>query len=103
VQVGIQGSDGLETHYWTLDLAAPAGKQLQVGNYPNATRYPFQAATVPGLDFSGMGSGCNQLSGQFSISAIEYDSAGKVRRLHATFEQHCEGAGPALLGEIIIR
>ena len=93
-------SDGLSTLFWTLDLAAPKGQQLAPGTYLNATRYPFEAPTVPGLDFSGDGRGCNQSSGQFTITDFTYTDV-SLLRLTATFEQHCEGGGPALRGKIV--
>lgn len=96
----IVGSDGLSTLNWTLDLAAPQGQQLVPGTYLNATRYPFQAPTVPGLNFSGDGRGCNMLSGQFTITEAVFSGDGSIQRLRATFEQHCEGAGPALRGTV---
>jgi len=96
----IVGSDGLSTLNWGLDLAAPQGQQLVAGTYLNATRYPFQAPTVPGLNFSGDGRGCNMLSGQFTITEIVFGGDGSIQRLRATFEQHCEGAGPALRGTV---
>jgi len=97
----IVGSDNLETLDWNLDLAAPQGQQLTIGTYLNATRWPFQAPTVPGLSFYGDGRGCNTLSGQFTITDFAYGGDGSVQRLTATFEQHCEGGGPALRGKIV--
>jgi hypothetical protein len=97
----IIGSDGLDTLNWTLDLAAPQGQRLTPGTYVNATRYPFQAPTVPGLSFYGDGRGCNTLSGTFTITDAAYGIDGSVQRFSATFEQHCEGAGPALRGTIV--
>lgn len=97
----IVSSDGLDTLDWSLDFAAPKGQQLTTGTYVNATRYPFQAPTVPGLSFGGDGRGCNQLSGQFTIADFAYGADGTVQRLTATFEQHCEGGGPALRGKIV--
>jgi hypothetical protein len=96
----IIGSDGLSTLNWNFELAAPQGQQLVPGTYVNATRYPFQAPTVPGLNFSGDGRGCNQLSGQFTITEAVYGGDGSVQRFRATFEQHCEGAGPAMRGTL---
>jgi hypothetical protein len=96
----IIGSDGLSTLNWTLDFAAPQGQQLAVGTYLSATRYPFQAPTVPGLNFSGDGRGCNTLSGQFTITGIVFGADGSLQQLRATFEQHCEGVGAALRGTI---
>jgi Bacterial Ig-like domain (group 2) len=99
--VGIIGSDGLRTLNWSLDLAAPQGQQLVPGTYLNATLWPFQAPTVPGLSFSGDGRGCNTLSGQFTVTDAVYAADGSVQRFSATFEQHCEGAGAALRGQIV--
>jgi hypothetical protein len=87
---------------WMLDMSAPSGTKLQPGTYENATRYPFQAPGVPGLSFSGNGRGCNTLTGRFDVLEAVYGPQGEVRRFHATFEQHCEGAIPALLGEVWI-
>jgi hypothetical protein len=103
VYVSTISSDGLYTYWWYLNLAAPQGQQLLPGTYENATRYPFQAPTVPGLDFSGSGRGCNVLSGRFVVLEAVYSASGTVDRFHATFEQHCEGATPALRGEVFIR
>jgi hypothetical protein len=97
----IVGSDGIGTLDWTLDFAAPQGQQLAVGTYMNATRWPFQAPSVPGIDFSGDGRGCNRENGQFTITDFAYGGDGSLQRLTATFEQHCEGGGPALRGKIV--
>ncbi|MDX5371574.1 MAG: hypothetical protein LPK18_03955 [Pseudomonadaceae bacterium] len=86
--------------WWTLDLAAPGNAQLQPGSYEAATRFPFQAADEPGLNFSGSGRGCNQLTGRFDIFEVSYDDQGLVTGLNASFEQHCEGATPALRGQL---
>jgi hypothetical protein len=40
------------------------------------------------------------LTGQFTIREITFDPAGAVTALFATYEQHCEGAAPALRGTI---
>jgi hypothetical protein len=53
--------------WWYLRLAAPDGANLSVGSYANATRWPFQETTAPGLDFSGNGRGNNRLTGSFNI------------------------------------
>jgi hypothetical protein len=100
LQIRVIGSDSLETVDWTLNLAAPQGQQLLPGTYLSATRWPFQAPTVPGLDVSGCGRGCNSLSGQFTVMEAVYAVDGTVQRFHATFEQHCDG-GPALRGEVL--
>lgn len=71
---------------------------LEVGSYQGATRYPFNSQTEPGLSVSGNGRGCNQLTGQFEVLEISRDSEGKIEHLAIDFEQHCEGATPALFG-----
>lgn len=88
--------------FWFLHMAAPAGQQLLPGVYEGATRWPFQEPSTPGLDFSGDGRGCNTLTGRFEVLEAVYAPFGYVERFHATFEQHCEGADPALFGEIQI-
>lgn len=65
---GVNGANG---DWWSADFVPAAGDILVAGNtYPNATRYPFNGSG-PGLDVSGMGRGCNTLTGSFTV-----DSAG---------------------------
>jgi hypothetical protein len=85
---------------WDLSFAAPAGNILRLGDFDGATRYPFQAPSVPGMSISGHGSGCNQLTARFRIHQIEFDSAGALKAFAADFEQHCEGIASALVGAI---
>jgi hypothetical protein len=68
--------------------------------YELATRFPFQAATVPGLSVSGEGRGCNTLTGRFEVLEVTYGPSGEVLTFAADFAQHCEGMGPALTGSI---
>jgi hypothetical protein len=87
---------------WSVDLAAPNGAPLTVGSYPNATRYPFQAANVPGLSIYGDGRGCNQDFGQFQVLEIAFDpSSNALSRFAADFVQTCESlSAPPLVGAI---
>ena len=55
------------SRYWNLELAAPKYASLSVGSYANATRWPFQETTAPGLTFSGNYRGNNRLTGSFNI------------------------------------
>ena len=87
---------------WFFEFAAPDGQPLVPGVYEGATRWPFQASSVPGLSISGDGRGCNTLTGRFEVLEAVYGPLGYVERFHATFEQHCEGAPPALFGEVRI-
>lgn len=88
--------------WWYLTLVAPNGAPLTVGTYSNATRWPFQAAGVPGLDLSGDGRGCNVLTGSFVVSEVAYAPNGSLDRLRATFEEHCEAGSAAVRGEVFI-
>lgn len=88
--------------WWNLYLAAPAGQQLVPGVYEGAVRYPFQDNAQPGLSLSGSGRGCNTLTGRFEVTEAVYGDFGSIIRFAANFEQHCEGGGPALYGEVSI-
>lgn len=41
------------------------------------------------------------LTGRFEVLEAVYGATGEVERFAATFEQHCEGGVPALLGSIL--
>ncbi len=86
---------------WSLDFAAANNQLLTAGKYAGATRYPFQDAGVPGLSVSGDGRGCNTVLGSFEIREINYGPNDEIISFWAAFEQHCEGAVPALRGEIL--
>src|ERR1700731_3955666 len=88
------------SHFWYLDFAAPNNQPLTVGTYTGATRFPFQASTVPGLAVYGDGRGCNNDDGSFTVSEVSYGPNNTVNSFDAIFEQHCEGFTPALRGEI---
>jgi hypothetical protein len=89
-------------HWWQLSFAAPGNVALVPGVYDGATRFPFQSPTAPGMSVSGEGRGCNTLTGRFEVLEAIYSSSGGVDRFAATFEQHCEGGVPALLGSVLI-
>ena len=97
MRVNVAAASG---EWWNVMLAAPDGRRLAPGVYDGATRYPFQAAGVPGLSVSGNGRGCNALTGSFEVYEATYAADGSLTRLHATFAQHCEGMPPNLIGSI---
>jgi hypothetical protein len=88
--------------FWFFNVAAPLGTPLAPGAYEDATRWPFQSPTQPGLDVSGDGRGCNMLTGRFDVLEAKFGPHGYVERFHAMFEQHCEGGNAALHGEVRI-
>jgi Bacterial Ig domain len=85
---------------WTLDFAAPNQGQLVVGTYTGATRWPVQAAGVPGLDVSGDGRGANMLTGQFTVTQAVYDASGNIVSFVASFVQYADGSNASLSGQI---
>jgi hypothetical protein len=85
-------------NFWTAYFGAAGGAPLGVGTYEAATRSGLP--NQPRLEIDSPARGCNIVSGRFVVQQAEYTAAGNVRRFWATFEQHCESAMPALLGEI---
>ena len=86
--------------YWSFWFAAPPGKSLHRGVYDFAQRAPFQGSGRPGLDISGNSRGCNNTTGRFQVRDIATRRSGAIKRLWIVYEQHCEGAVPALFGEV---
>jgi hypothetical protein len=95
-------TDAASTDYWVLEFAAPPGRRLTPGTYPDAVRVVSQGSGQPGLDVWGMGRGCNALSGSFTVSDAVFGPYGYVQSFRATFEQHCEGRAAALRGEVSV-
>jgi hypothetical protein len=91
-----------EGGFWYVDLAAPAGSQLIPGAYEGAVRWPFMGAGQPGVSVTGDGRGCNTVTGRFDVLDVAFGPNGYIERLHARFEQHCEGLAPALRGELLV-
>ena len=58
-------------YWWTLTFVAVDDAPLAVGSYVSARRAPF-ASPYNGLDVSGSGRGCNDLTGRFVVREIEY-------------------------------
>jgi hypothetical protein len=87
-------------HWFYLDFAAPGNQLLNTSLYTGATRFPFQQSTEPGLSIYGDGIGCNTDTGIFEVKQVVYGAANQISSFWATFEQHCDGQNPALLGEI---
>ncbi|MDD2699767.1 MAG: hypothetical protein PHH36_00885 [Sideroxydans sp.] len=73
--------------------------QLQPGYYSGVLRAPFHNPVKGGSSWSGSTRGCNQSYGWFVIDNVTY-TAGVLTALDLRFEQHCEGATPALRGAI---
>jgi hypothetical protein len=90
-----------ENTNFELQIKAPDGANLEVGEYLNATRLPFQEPQNPGLDFSGEGRGCNMLTGSFTILELNYNADGEIDQLAIDVVQFCEQPdGPKLTAQI---
>ena len=98
IRVSVSG----QGDWWYLEFRAPSNGQLGAGQFTNAERAPFVTGKAPGLDINGDGRGCNTLGGRFAIKTLTWTSAGTVAEMDVLFEQHCEGMGPALRGELWI-
>ncbi len=83
--------------YWNINLKAPRDSSLSVGEYLNATRYPFQDESSAGLELSGMHRGCNTLYGHFEIFELEESSNDEIQKLAVNLTQICgSGESPEL-------
>jgi hypothetical protein len=96
------GIEGADATWWSASFVPAYGDIIAPGTYLNATRYPFNG-TGPGMDISGNGRGCNTLTGQFTVNSVNWWSDGRLRSASVSFEQHCEGATPALRGTFEFR
>jgi hypothetical protein len=73
--------------------------RFEVGYYGDLQRVPFHNPAKGGLSWVGQGRACNSLTGWFVVDSVTYDGA-TLTAIDLRFEQHCEGAAPALHGEI---
>jgi hypothetical protein len=98
------GVDAANGDWWGATFAPAQGDVLAAGTtYKDAHRYPFSGSGA-GMDVSGNGRGCNTLVGSFTVDQIGFSSTnGALDRLDVSFEQHCEGATPALHGRLRYR
>ncbi|NNF60382.1 MAG: Ig-like domain-containing protein [Gammaproteobacteria bacterium] len=73
---------------------------LEEGIYEEATRFPFHPAPRPGLDASGDGRGCNELTGRFVVLEVEYGFSNEVLRFAADLELFCDNSGSAFRANV---
>jgi len=85
---------------WSGDFQLPDNyNKLEAGYYPNLKRYPFHNSRNGGLNWSGKGNGCNQLSGWFAIDDCIYIGT-SLYTIKLRFEQQCIGREGRLNGTI---
>jgi len=74
------------------------GIPMQPGTYLNAQRADFASPGHPGLDVSWQNRGSNTLTGNFTVTQAVFNAANVLQSFAVSFEQHSEGATPALFG-----
>jgi hypothetical protein len=109
--VGINGSPDPNT-FSTLFFGTDAlGIPIQPGTYGlpgnTAQRADFAQPGHPGLDVTLDSRGSNTLTGNFTINSVSFfrDPTGVLRvgSFDVNFEQHSEGATPALFGHFVFQ
>lgn len=99
--LSVRVSGGNRGDSFNMNFAAPPGETLEAGGiYVGAQRASFREDGRPGIDISGDGRGCNEIEGNFEVTDLATSTTGAVTRFGAVYEQHCEGGGPALFGEV---
>jgi len=88
-------------HHWAVRFAAPRGTRLAPGAHENVPRYPFQGPTEWALNVNSNLGSCPGARSSFDIKQVRFDAFGVPQILHATFEQHCNGAPPGLYGRLV--
>jgi hypothetical protein len=97
VAVHFEGS----STWWDLRFAMPVGQAFAPGIYEGAARWGSQSPTQPGMDVSGNGFACDEITGQFVVLDVQFGPAGDVQSLAIDYEQHCEGLWyPRLIGSV---
>jgi hypothetical protein len=89
---------------WRLNMISPGGVRLAPGVYPKAVR-PIEiqgtsnlGPDIYGVEFTGYGAGCNELTGTLEILELVYGPDGKPAKFAANFEQFCDGSSNKVSG-----
>lgn len=83
---------GNYAHWWYVDIGAPRGTPLAEGSYPNAVRAMSRTTETPGLDVSGDGRGCNEVSGSFDVDELTFAWNYELSVFQATFHFYCDNS-----------
>jgi hypothetical protein len=89
---GIGGWDG---HFVGMNTLS----RLEPGYYGSLQAWPFHNPTRGGMDWSGNGRACGNLTGWFVVDQVSY-SLGELTSIDLRFEQRCNNLAPALHGAI---
>lgn len=96
VEFSFQGGSS----WWYLYFGPPDADKFVRAEYEGIQRFAFHSPGKPGMDVYGDGRGCNIDTGRFLLTDIAIAPDGTIQRLAIDFEQHCEGAKPALYGSV---
>lgn len=83
---------------WSIEFSAPVGQPLRPGSYGGIG--DIRDRLRPGLRVSGNAHACQRVTGHFTVTDALFGESGDVERFRVIFEQRCDGAAPALLGEV---
>lgn len=99
----VQSGAGVRTTSGSLhvEFAPATGEQLHVGSSP-LMRQGFQTAGTAGLDLVYGSTGCNTITGSIDVTNVEYDTAGHVVHINASFTARCGTASDPLFGGYIV-
>jgi hypothetical protein len=86
---------------WNFCITAPVGESLQQTDYKNVARCSFQEGKQAGLEVSGAGRGCNNISGSFNIDSIDYIGDLPVF-ISLSFQQFCDDENLSINGMMIL-
>ena len=88
------------TPVWTFLITSPNGSIISPGTY-TISGSPVSNSWF--ADFGGDGRGCGRMTGKIVVHAFDFIAVNQaLNNFRASFEQHCEGAAPALRGEVAI-
>jgi hypothetical protein len=90
----------------TLDFATnQLNLPIQPGTFNNAERAAFATPGHPGLDVTFQGRGSDFVTGTFTINSLTFFTDAhdllQIEHLDVNFEQHSDGATPALFGHFV--
>ncbi len=95
-QVVVEVDGGSSGDKFRMSFAAAPGDSLAPGTYENAEKTWSRSPGRPGIDVSGEGRSCEDLTGRFTV----LDVAPDLSRLHLVYEQGCGTGEHAAFGEI---
>lgn len=96
----VQVSDSSFSEWWYgYFLAMSSEPKLRIGYYRDLERYGFNNPVKGGMLWWGEDRNCDTLEGWFTVDNVTYE-VDRLTSIDLRFEQHCEGAAPALHGAI---